>query len=193
MKAFIPAEPFLSPQSNNLFSSVLLRSTVHFPQSCLNWGFFDKMCRSAQCTKTDLQPVVVGNAKQRSSSERVLGFGRRWPCAEGRELRCATLQLAAWHVKSHLFPFVLTNWAAARCLCGPPPACRSSFHLPEFRVRSTGSQYLCFPLVKWKLLDLRAAAVMLHYPCCSTAWLCRRKAATSSSLGTWGCHGLLYR
>lgn len=44
MKAFIPAEPFLSPQSNNLFSSVLLRSTVHFPQSCLNWGFFLIKC-----------------------------------------------------------------------------------------------------------------------------------------------------
>lgn len=97
------------------------------------------MCRSAQCTKTDLQSVVAGNAKWRSSSEWELGFGRRQPCAKGRELHCAMLQLAAWHIKSHLFPFVLTNWAAACCLCCPPAACAglgtpsSSFHLPEFR------------------------------------------------------------
>lgn len=44
MKAFIPAELFLSPKTvlqsyNNLLRSVVARLTVHFPESCLNQCF----------------------------------------------------------------------------------------------------------------------------------------------------------
>lgn len=64
MKAFIPTELFLSPRTvlqsyNNLLRSVVAGLTVHFPQSCLNWCFRQKVQVSMRAVPAGLSEEVA--------------------------------------------------------------------------------------------------------------------------------------